>query len=81
VNMPKTSDYQRASTLSRAVLIAWNCLYGLDGKALKPGQYVLVQGSGGVSTFGLQVSDTTTNPFSESTIYDFVTLTRSYTVH
>jgi NADPH:quinone reductase-like Zn-dependent oxidoreductase len=68
VHMPKTLDYQQASTLSCAALTAWNCLYGLDGKTLKPGQYILVQGSGGVSTFGLQVSDITTNPFSENTI-------------
>jgi NADPH:quinone reductase-like Zn-dependent oxidoreductase len=57
MHMPKTLDYQQASTLSCAALTAWNSLYGLEGKALKPGQYVLVQGTGGVSTFGLQVSD------------------------
>ena len=58
VHMPKTLDYQQASTLSCAALTAWNGLYGLEGKPLKPGQYVLVQGTGGVSTFGLQVSGT-----------------------
>jgi NADPH:quinone reductase-like Zn-dependent oxidoreductase len=41
------------STLSCAALTAWNALYGL--KPLKPGQVVLVQGTGGVSMFGLQV--------------------------
>ncbi|KAJ5631473.1 Polyketide synthase enoylreductase [Penicillium longicatenatum] len=40
------------STLTCAALTSWNALYGL--KPLKPGQYVLVQGTGGVSMFGLQ---------------------------
>ncbi|KAJ5632419.1 hypothetical protein N7490_008758 [Penicillium lividum] len=40
------------STLTCAALTSWNALYGL--KALKPGQYVLVQGTGGVSMFALQ---------------------------
>ncbi|KAJ5935239.1 Polyketide synthase enoylreductase [Penicillium verhagenii] len=40
------------STLPCAALTSWNALYGL--KPLKPGQYVLVQGTGGVSMFGLQ---------------------------
>lgn len=44
---------QENSTLSCAVLTSWNALYGL--KPLKPGQTVLVQGTGGVSIFGLQV--------------------------
>lgn len=42
------------STLTCAALTSWNALYGL--KPLKPGQVVLVQGTGGVSMFGLQVS-------------------------
>lgn len=42
------------STLTCAALTSWNALYGL--KPLKPGQTVLVQGTGGVSMFGLQVS-------------------------
>jgi NADPH:quinone reductase-like Zn-dependent oxidoreductase len=42
------------STLSCAALTSWNALYGL--KPLKPGQTVLVQGTGGVSMFALQVS-------------------------
>lgn len=43
------------STLSCAALTSWNALYGL--KPLKPGEVVLVQGTGGVSLFGLQVSN------------------------
>lgn len=43
------------STLTCAALTSWNALYGL--KQLKPGQVVLVQGTGGVSIFALQVSN------------------------
>ncbi|KAE8389091.1 chaperonin 10-like protein [Aspergillus alliaceus] len=41
-----------AFTLTCAALTSWNALYGL--KPLNPGQVVLVQGTGGVSMFGLQ---------------------------
>lgn len=41
------------ATLTCAGVTSWNALYGL--KPLKPGQVVLVQGSGGVSNFALQV--------------------------
>jgi NADPH:quinone reductase-like Zn-dependent oxidoreductase len=47
------SDVESA-TLVCAGLTSWNALYGL--KPLLPGQTVLVQGSGGVSMFALQVS-------------------------
>lgn len=43
-----------ASTLSCAGLTAWNALYGLESRALKQGQWVLTQGTGGVSIFALQ---------------------------
>ncbi|MCJ1250879.1 hypothetical protein MMC30_008107 [Trapelia coarctata] len=43
-----------ASTLSCAALTAWNSIYGLRSNALKPGDTVLTQGTGGVSIFGLQ---------------------------
>ncbi|KAJ5509380.1 Polyketide synthase enoylreductase [Penicillium freii] len=52
VKAPKNLDAREASTLSCAALTSWNALYGL--KPLKPGQVVLVQGTGGVSMFGLQ---------------------------
>ncbi|KAJ5708310.1 Polyketide synthase enoylreductase [Penicillium malachiteum] len=42
------------STLPCAAVTSWNALYGL--KPLKPGQVVLVQGTGGVSLFALQFS-------------------------
>lgn len=53
VHAPKNLSDAESASLSCAALTAWNALYGL--KPLKPGQTVLVQGSGGVSMFGLQV--------------------------
>lgn len=53
VRKPDNLNTIEASTLSCAALTAWNALYGL--KPLKPGQTVLVLGTGGVSIFGLQV--------------------------
>lgn len=61
VNMPVSLDFQQGSTLSCAALTAWNGLYGLESKALKPGDTVLTQGTGGVSMFALQVGSQSTN--------------------
>ncbi|KAH4050120.1 hypothetical protein HBH98_095900 [Parastagonospora nodorum] len=54
VAMPTNLNFLEASTLSCAALTAWNGLYGLESRALKPGQWVLTQGTGGVSIFALQ---------------------------
>lgn len=54
VHMPCALDYRQASTLPCAALTAWNALFGLESKGLKPGQYVLVQGTGGVACFAAQ---------------------------
>jgi NADPH:quinone reductase-like Zn-dependent oxidoreductase len=54
VAMPTNLNFQEASTLSCAPVTAWNALYGLEGRALKPGQWVLTQGTGGVSVSALQ---------------------------
>ena len=56
VKIPQNLDYLEAGTLSCAALTAWNALYGIEGRSLKPGDYVLTQGTGGVSMFALQVS-------------------------
>lgn len=61
VAMPETLDFQQGSTLSCAALTAWNGLYGLESRALKPGDVVLTQGTGGVSIFALQVRHHPTN--------------------
>jgi len=55
VAQPSNLNWLEASTLSCAALTAWNALYGLESRALKPGQTVLTQGTGGVSIFALQV--------------------------
>lgn len=52
VPMPETLSYIEASTLTGAGLTAWNALYGL--KPVKPGDFVLTQGMGGVSVFAIQ---------------------------
>ncbi|KAJ9148450.1 Zinc-type alcohol dehydrogenase-like protein [Pleurostoma richardsiae] len=52
VKAPRNLTALEVSTLSCAGVTAWDSLYGL--KPLKPGQVVLVQGSGGVSVFALQ---------------------------
>ncbi|KAM0329415.1 hypothetical protein ACHAQA_004722 [Verticillium albo-atrum] len=50
--MPKNLSYMEAGTLSCAGLTAWNALYGI--KPVGPGDWVLTQGTGGVSIAGLQ---------------------------
>jgi len=52
VPIPTSLSYTEASTLPCAALTAWNALYGL--KPLMPGDYVLTQGTGGVSIFAIQ---------------------------
>lgn len=52
VKIPDTLSFEEAATLPSTALTAWNALFELGD--LKPGESVLVQGSGGVSTFALQ---------------------------
>lgn len=52
VRAPKNLNHLESSTLTCAGVTAWNALFGL--KPLKAGQWVLVQGTGGVSMFALQ---------------------------
>lgn len=54
VRAPANLSHVEASTLSCAAVTSWNALYGL--RQLKPGDWVVVQGTGGVSLFALQVS-------------------------
>ncbi|KAJ9607479.1 hypothetical protein H2200_007557 [Cladophialophora chaetospira] len=53
IKLPDFLSAQEASTLPCAALTAWNALFGVEGRALKPGHWVLTQGSGGVSLFAL----------------------------
>jgi NADPH:quinone reductase-like Zn-dependent oxidoreductase len=55
VKLPEVVDFTEAATLPCAGVTAWNALYG--GPApLRPGEAVLVQGTGGVSTLALQLA-------------------------
>lgn len=54
VRLPECLNFLEGATLSCAALTAWNSLYGFEGKKLLPGQWVLTQGTGGVSIFALQ---------------------------
>ncbi|KAH8902217.1 NAD(P)-binding protein [Coniochaeta sp. PMI_546] len=54
VTMPKGLSFVEAATLSCAGVTAWNALFGLPGRPLMAGQWVLTQGTGGVSTFAVQ---------------------------
>ncbi|KAI9929373.1 hypothetical protein ASPWEDRAFT_112064 [Aspergillus wentii DTO 134E9] len=54
VRIPDYLTFEEASCLPCAALTAWNALYGLI--PIRPGQTVLLQGTGGVSTFGLQIA-------------------------
>lgn len=50
--MPDGYSFEEAATLPCAALTAWRALF--VGAKVKPGETVLVQGSGGVSVFALQ---------------------------
>ncbi len=52
VHMPEHLSYEEAATLPCAAVTAWHAL--VTRGALKAGDSVLVQGTGGVSIFGLQ---------------------------
>ena len=52
--MPPYLSFEEAATLPCAAVTAWSAL--TCGTALRPGQTVLVQGSGGVSIFALQLA-------------------------
>ncbi|PHH90530.1 hypothetical protein CDD83_3372 [Cordyceps sp. RAO-2017] len=54
VAMPESLSMPEAATLTCAGLTAWNALYGLADHQVKAGDWVLTQGTGGVSIFALQ---------------------------
>ncbi|KAM0751395.1 alcohol dehydrogenase protein [Meredithblackwellia eburnea MCA 4105] len=58
VRVPDHLSWEEAATLPCAPLTAWNSLFGSDGgsQVLLPGQTVLIQGTGGVSSFGAQLA-------------------------
>jgi NADPH:quinone reductase-like Zn-dependent oxidoreductase len=52
IPIPNHLSFEEAATLPCAAVTAWNALFRSGG--LKPGESVLIQGTGGVSIFGLQ---------------------------
>ncbi|KAH6987065.1 hypothetical protein EDB80DRAFT_756225 [Ilyonectria destructans] len=54
VKAPSSLKPVEASTVTCAPLTAWNALYGLQSKAVKAGDWVLTQGTGGVSLAAIQ---------------------------
>jgi len=54
VLLPEHLSFEEGATLPCAGVTAWYALFGKD--TLRPGQTVLVQGTGGVSIFALQLA-------------------------
>jgi len=54
VRLPDDLSFEEGATLPCAGLTAWNALF--ESASLKPGETVLVQGTGGVSVFALQLA-------------------------
>lgn len=54
VHAPKNLSFEEIATLPCAAVTAWNGLFGSKEHQVKPGNNVLVLGTGGVSTFALQ---------------------------
>jgi len=52
--IPAYMSYDEAATLPCAAVTAWNTLF--ESASLQPGEYVLLEGTGGVSVFGLQLA-------------------------
>ncbi|KAK8076400.1 zinc-binding alcohol dehydrogenase-like protein [Apiospora phragmitis] len=49
-------SFEAAATLTCSGLTAWNALMGLRGREVRAGDWVLVQGTGGVSIAALQIA-------------------------
>jgi NADPH:quinone reductase-like Zn-dependent oxidoreductase len=56
VHAPKNANMPQAATLTCSALTAWNSLFGLKGREPVKGDWILTQGTGGVSIAALQVS-------------------------
>lgn len=54
VKIPQRYSFEQASTLPCAGVTAWHALF--EAATVRPGDTVLVQGGGGVSTFALQLA-------------------------
>jgi NADPH:quinone reductase-like Zn-dependent oxidoreductase len=49
-------SFEQAATLSCSGITAWNALMGLRGREVRKDDWVLIQGTGGVSIAAMQVS-------------------------
>lgn len=56
VKLGPTISFEQAATLSCSGITAWNALMGLKGREVKKNDWILVQGTGGVSIAAMQVS-------------------------
>ncbi|RSL46760.1 hypothetical protein CEP54_013690 [Fusarium duplospermum] len=56
VHAPTSLDWLQAATLTVTWTTAWNSLFGLKSREARPGTWVLVQGTGGVSIAALQLA-------------------------
>jgi NADPH:quinone reductase-like Zn-dependent oxidoreductase len=54
VRIPDSLSFERAATLPCAGVTAWNALF--ESGRLSPGEWVLTQGTGGVSVFAIQLA-------------------------
>src|SRR3546814_20402387 len=54
VSIPDALSFEEAATLPCAAVTAWNALFGM--KPILAGQTVVTLGTGGVSSFGLQLA-------------------------
>ncbi|KAK0246750.1 hypothetical protein B0A54_16716 [Friedmanniomyces endolithicus] len=56
VHAPRSLSFDQAATLPCSGLTAYNALFGLGGRQIQENQWVLVQGTGGVSVAALQIA-------------------------
>ncbi|CAO1632346.1 unnamed protein product [Sympodiomycopsis kandeliae] len=56
VSIPKHMSFEEAATLPCAAVTAWNGLYGLPSSAIRSGQWLLAEGTGGVSVLAVQIA-------------------------
>lgn len=56
IDIPGHLTFEQASTLACAAVTAQNCLFGLPGHPLKPGETAVLEGTGGVSVWGAQLA-------------------------
>ncbi|TKA48071.1 hypothetical protein B0A54_01563 [Friedmanniomyces endolithicus] len=56
VHAPRSLSFEQAATLPCSGLTAYNALFGLGGRQVQRDQWVLVQGTGGVSVAALQIA-------------------------